>query len=79
MKAGKDVALEKPITRTIREGQQLIAAAKETQAYLPRRQRVSQRQAGPLGDHDRPQRLPGQGQTRDRLRARERRPLPAAA
>jgi len=29
MAAGKDVALEKPITRTIKEGQQLIAAAKE--------------------------------------------------
>ncbi len=29
MGAGKDVALEKPITRTVREGQQLIAAAKE--------------------------------------------------
>jgi len=29
MKAGKDVALEKPITRTIREGQQLIEAAKQ--------------------------------------------------
>jgi predicted dehydrogenase len=29
MKAGKDVALEKPITRTVREGQQLMAAAKE--------------------------------------------------
>ena len=31
MKAGKDVALEKPITRTIREGQQLIEASKEYQ------------------------------------------------
>ncbi len=29
MKAGKDVALEKPITRTIAEGQQLIAAARK--------------------------------------------------
>jgi len=29
MKAGKDVALEKPITRTIAEGQQLIDAARE--------------------------------------------------
>ena len=29
MRAGKDVALEKPITRTIREGQQLIEAAKK--------------------------------------------------
>ncbi len=29
MKAGKDVALEKPITRTVREGQRLIAAAQE--------------------------------------------------
>lgn len=29
MKAGKDVALEKPITRTVKEGQQLIAAAKK--------------------------------------------------
>ena len=31
MRAGKDVALEKPITRTIREGQQLIAAARRLQ------------------------------------------------
>ena len=31
MAAGKDVALEKPITRTIREGQQLIEAAKKHQ------------------------------------------------
>jgi predicted dehydrogenase len=29
MASGKDVALEKPITRTVREGQQLIAAAKQ--------------------------------------------------
>ena len=29
MKAGKDVALEKPITRTVREGQQLMAVAKK--------------------------------------------------
>ncbi len=29
MRAGKDVALEKPITRTIAEGQQLMAAARE--------------------------------------------------
>ena len=29
MQAGKDVALEKPITRTIREGQQLIDAARQ--------------------------------------------------
>jgi myo-inositol 2-dehydrogenase/D-chiro-inositol 1-dehydrogenase len=29
MKAGKDVALEKPITRTIAEGQRLIAAARD--------------------------------------------------
>jgi predicted dehydrogenase len=29
MKAGKDVALEKPIIRTVREGQQLMAAAKK--------------------------------------------------
>ncbi|MHB8897330.1 MAG: Gfo/Idh/MocA family protein [Thermoguttaceae bacterium] len=29
MKAGKDVALEKPIIRTVREGQRLIAAARE--------------------------------------------------
>lgn len=29
MRAGKDVALEKPITRTIREGQQLIEAARK--------------------------------------------------
>ena len=29
MKAGKDVSLEKPITRTIKEGQDLIKAAKE--------------------------------------------------
>lgn len=29
MKAGKDVALEKPITRTIREGQQLIETARQ--------------------------------------------------
>jgi len=31
MKAGKDVALEKPITRTIAEGQRLISAAREHQ------------------------------------------------
>ncbi len=31
MQAGKDVALEKPITRTIREGQQLIDAARRFQ------------------------------------------------
>src|SRR5690606_30217641 len=31
MKAGKDVALEKPITRTIAEGQRLIAAARKHQ------------------------------------------------
>lgn len=29
MRAGKDVALEKPITRTIREGQQLVKAAQQ--------------------------------------------------
>lgn len=31
MEAGKDVALEKPITRTVREGQQLIEAARRHQ------------------------------------------------
>jgi predicted dehydrogenase len=31
MRAGKDVALEKPITRTIREGQQLVKAAEQHQ------------------------------------------------
>jgi predicted dehydrogenase len=31
MRAGKDVALEKPITRTVREGQQLIEAARRYQ------------------------------------------------
>ncbi len=31
MRAGKDVALEKPITRTIREGQQLIETARDHQ------------------------------------------------
>ncbi len=36
MKAGKEVALEMPITRTIREGQQLTAAAGDARPGRPR-------------------------------------------
>ena len=73
MKAGKDVALEKPITRTVREGQQLIAAAKEVRSGLSRRQRIPQRQAVPLGDDDRSQRLSWKDSSRAHLRAGVRR------
>ncbi|MBN1912507.1 MAG: Gfo/Idh/MocA family oxidoreductase [Pirellulales bacterium] len=59
MRAGKDVALEKPVIRTIREGQQLVEASKklgrvfrvdsEFRSGLPARRAYSIVQSGALG------------------------------
>ena len=41
MEAGKDVSLEKPITRSIAEGRKLADAAQRLRPRVPRRQRVA--------------------------------------
>ena len=79
LEAGKDVSLEKPITRSIGEGRKLSDAVEAAGPRLPRRQRVAVLSAHRAGGRTGPQRADRQGAYGDRGRAGQRRRLPAAA
>ena len=72
LRAGKDVALEKPITRFISEGRVARRSRGDAQARLPRRQRVPVARALPPRGRTRAQRPHRQGCTRSAAGRRSR-------
>ena len=79
LEAGKDVSLEKPITRSIGEGRKLTDARQAAGPRVPRRQRAAVLPAHRAGGRAGPQRADRQGAHGDGGRAGQRRRLPAAA